>query len=140
LPGKATIRRLRKADATKASRFCKRTNAWMYAKYLRGHYPRGASEFDRKEKSTRKLTEWATDRDRFGFIAVDGAETCGIVLGMVCGKSGLARITWMAVDPRHQHEGIGIRLMTDAEEYLRSRGCHKMFLNTLPALVPAIRL
>ncbi|MEM0343964.1 MAG: GNAT family N-acetyltransferase [Thermoplasmata archaeon] len=140
LPRRVRIRSLRKGDAVAASRFCRRTNSWMYEKYLRNCYPKEASEFDARMKSPRRLAEWAVDRDKFCFIALDGDEICGIVMGTVFGKSGLAKVNWIAVDPDHQHEGIGIRLMTKAEEHLRKRGCHKIFLNTLPDLVPAIRL
>lgn len=138
--GSVIVRKLRKTDAADASRFCRRTNTWMYEKYLRGYYPKEASDFDARTRSANGLAEWATDRNRFCFLAHDGTEICGIVMGTVFGKSGLAKINWIAVDPKHQHEGIGIKLMIEAEEHLKKRGCHKIFLNTLPALVPAIRL
>ena len=134
------IRRMRPADCKDAARFCERMIRWMQKKYLEGTYPREAMEFDIANHSAKGLAEDIKSPDFFGFLALHDDDGCGVVQGQVYGKSGLAKLTWVAVDPEHQHEGIGIRLMTAAEEHLRGRGCHKMFLNTLPSLVPAIKL
>ena len=134
------VRKLEKKDCNETARFCRTTNDWMYEKHLKGTYPREASEFDASMKTAKKLAERFKDPQNYGFVAVSGNRICGILLGMIYGKSGLAKINWIAVDPEHHHEGIGVKLMAAAEEHLRKKGCHKMFLNTLPPLIPAIRL
>jgi ribosomal protein S18 acetylase RimI-like enzyme len=134
------IRRLEKKDCRAAADFCAMTTAWMHRKYLRMSYPKEAAEFDVSIKTAAKLAERLKKPDDCDFLAVSDDGISGILLGMVFGKSGLAKVEWIAVDPDHQHEGIGIALMTAAEEEFLKRGCHKIYLNTLPALVPAIRL
>jgi ribosomal protein S18 acetylase RimI-like enzyme len=134
------IRKMQKKDCAEAGKFCRNTMKWMHEKYLKGVYPKEAAEFDANMKSGAQLAKRLNDRQMFSFVALSDGTISGIVLGMTYGKSGLAKVNWIAVDPKHQHEGIGIRLMMATEEYLRGKGCHKIFLNTLPPLIPAIRL
>ncbi len=134
------VRRLEKKDCLAASDFCKETTDWMYKKYLKGSYPREGADFITLINSAAKLSERLTNTDCFDLVAISDDGISGILLGTVYGKSGLAEVVRIAVDPNHQHEGIGIRLMSAAEEEFRKRGCHKIYLYTLPALVPAIRL
>ncbi len=136
--GETTVRRLKAKDCKDAGEFCKETTEWMYAKFLKGSYPKEGADFIKK--TPEKLKERLRNPDSCDFLAVSDDKISGILLGTVYGKSGLAQIVWIAVDPDHQHEGIGIQMMTAAEEEFRRRGCHKIYLNTLPALVPAIRL
>lgn len=134
------IRKMQVKDCAEAGRFCTKATKWMREKYLRDVYPIEAAEFDADMKSGPRLARRLKDPQSFGFVALSGKRIGGIILGMVYGKSGLAKINWIAVDPKHQHEGIGIGLMTATESHLRSKGCHKIYLNTLPPLIPAIRL
>jgi len=113
---------------------------WMYEKYEKGSYPKEASEFDARHYSSSNIRSWFSHPDFFGFVAEEDGQLCGIVLGNVYGKSGYGFINWMAVDPEHQHEGIGIRLMIATEEYLKKKKCHKIGLYTMPSLLPAVRL
>lgn len=134
------IRKMRPADCKAVANFCERMMRWMQERYLDGTYPVEAMEFDIRNHSAERLAADMKSPDFFGFLALHDGHVCGIAQGQVYGKSGLAKVTWVAVDPDHQHEGMGIRLMTAVEEHLRKRGCHKIFLNTLPSLIPAIRL
>lgn len=138
--GGLVIRKLTVKDAPRASEFCKRTMEWSWKNYLMGTYPREAINFDIKHRSVPILSADLKNPDFYGFAAEVDGKMCGIVLGRIFGKSGFAFVHWISVDPEHQHEGIGIKLMTAAEEYLKKKGCHKIGLNTLPALVPAVRL
>jgi ribosomal protein S18 acetylase RimI-like enzyme len=139
--GGVQIRKINDADYQAAGEFCKRTLAWMWKKYLMGVYPKDAYEFHTSNWSPERLKERFLDPNKFGLVAVSGPKKiCGILLGTRYGKSGFASVSWIAVDPDHQHEGIGIDLMTAAEKMLRSEGCHKVSLNTLPVLMPAVRL
>lgn len=137
---KVNIRRLDKKDAADAGKFCKRNIAWMWRNYLMGVYPKEANAFDVWHWSEASLKQKLEDPEFFGLVAECKGTICGIVLGKVYGKSGFARVNWIAVGPEHQHEGIGIKLMTAMEEFVKERGCHKIGLYTLPALVPAIKL
>ena len=134
------IRRIHKEDYDDVGRFCKNTLNWMWKKYLKPVYPKEANEFHIANWSSKNLATRFADPSKFGFVAVEGKKICGVLLGTKYGKSGFAMISWIAVDPDHQHEGIGIKLMTAAEDALKKEGCHKLSLNTLPALLPAIRL
>ncbi|MGQ9587173.1 MAG: GNAT family N-acetyltransferase [Thermoplasmata archaeon] len=137
---KVEIRRMKPSDCKAAGEFCGMMLRWVQEKYLKGAYPGEAMEFDIWNHSAKRLAEDAKCPDFFAFLALHRGEICGIVRGMIFGKSGLAKFTFVAVHPEHQHEGIGIRLMTAAEEHLRRKGCHKIFVNTLPALIPATKL
>lgn len=134
------IRMLAEKDVGSAGQFCKKNIKWMWRNYLMGVYPEEANAFDIWHWSEDRLRTNLKDSEFFGLLAESGGKMCGIVLGKVYGKSGLARLNWIAVDPEHQHEGIGIKLMSAMEEYVKKRGCHKITLYTLPALVPAVRL
>ena len=113
---------------------------WMYEKYEKGSYPKEASEFDKLHYSPVKIRERFSHPDFFGFVAATDEGICGLVLANVYGKSGYGFISWMAVDPEHQHEGIGIRLMIATEEQMKKMKCHKIGLYTMPSLMPAVRL
>ncbi|MBN1677399.1 MAG: GNAT family N-acetyltransferase [Candidatus Thermoplasmatota archaeon] len=137
---KVKIRKLRKGDAKKAGQFRERNIAWMWKNYLMGVYPKEAYAFEVWHWSEASLMERLKDPEFFGIMAECEGEICGILAGMVYGKSGFAMVNWIAVAPEHQHEGIGIKLMSAMEEHVAKRGCHKVSLHTLPALVPAVRL
>lgn len=135
-----TVRPLSAKDCAAAAKFCERTIRWASGKYLKGIYPKEGVEFDVHHYSEDKIRERLKQPDRFAFVAMNGTKMVGILTGRVYGKSGVAMFTWIAVDPDHQHEGVGLKLLVRAEEHLRGCGCHKMSLHTLPALVPAIKL
>lgn len=137
---KVKVRELAKRDAKKAGEFCQKNIAWMWKNYLMGVYPEEAKVFEVWHWSEANLLKALKQPEFFGFMAECRGKICGIVLGMVHGKSGFAMVNWIAVDPEHQHEGIGIKLMMAMEEHVKKRGCHKVSLHTLPALVPAVRL
>lgn len=138
--GRVVVRELKEEDCEAASRFCARTMRWASEKYLKDVYPQEAVEYDIKAYSEAKLFERVKNPNMFALVAVVDSKICGIVTGTVHGEAGLARFNWIAVDPDHQHEGIGLRLLVAAEERLAKRGCHKICLYTVPALIPAMRL
>lgn len=137
---KVRIRLFGEKDVSEAGKFCKRNIAWMWRNYLMGVYPKEANAFDMWHWSEDRLKTKLRDPEFFGLIAESEGRVCGIVLGKVYGKSGLARLNWIAVAPENQHEGVGIKLMAAMEEHVKKRGCHKITLYTLPSLVPAVRL
>lgn len=132
--------RLGARDCKAAGEFSSRVTDWMWEKYQKGSYPKEARDYDKAHWSAGKLSAKLKDPNFFGFVAKLGPKICGIVVGAVHGKSGFALINWVAVAPEHQHEGIGIKLMTATEEFIREEGCHKLSIYTLPGLIPAVRL
>lgn len=135
-----TVRKLQKKDCEAAGKFCRTTIKWMYDKHLKGFYPIEAFERDWSTMKGANLAKWMKNPDSYGFTVLSNGRIWGIVLGRIYGKSGLAKISWIAVDPKHQNKGIGLKLLTATEDHLRKKGCHKMFLSTLTRLVPAIKL
>jgi ribosomal protein S18 acetylase RimI-like enzyme len=114
---------------------------WMYEKYEKGGgYPKEASETDKRSYSPKGIEKMFEHPDFFGFAAEAEDAICGLVLANAYGRSGYGFINWLAVDPKHQHEGIGIRLMIATEQQMREMKCHKISLYTLPSLLPAVRL
>ncbi len=134
------IRKIERKDCRAAAGFCEMTLKWSWDKYLKDAYPKEGLEFEIESLSSRRLEERLADPDKFAFIAVDHNKVCGIVVGTVYGKSGVAQYKWLAVHPDWHHEGIGLKLLIASEEHLKKRGCHKLTLNTYPGLAPAIKL
>lgn len=140
-PGtKLTIREIEKSDCAAAGECFETAIRWSWDKYLRDSYPEEAIKYDIERLSGRRLEERVTNPDRLAFVAVAGGKVVGAVVGDVHGMSGVAKLDWLVVDPDRHHEGIGMSLMEACEAYLRKRRVHKITINTLPALTPAIRL
>ncbi|HEX9907769.1 MAG TPA: GNAT family N-acetyltransferase [Thermoplasmata archaeon] len=137
---KNVIRPLTAGDCSAAAKFVAKTGRWTWERYLKKTYPKEALEFDIRNHSYENLAQEIKDPEFFGFLASTGDDITGLVLGRVFGKSGFGVVNWITVDPEHQHEGIGIALMTAVEEHLRKTGGHKISLYALPALQPAIKL
>lgn len=60
------------------------------------------------------------------FVACDGNQLIGSVIGAYNGRR--AWIYHLAVDPSHQHKGIGTALLQKAEQALESLGATKILL------------
>ncbi len=135
-----TIKRMGARDCRAAGEFSNRALTWMWERYLNGTYPKEARDYDIWHWSAGRMAVMLKDPHFFGFVAALESKICGLVVGTLYGKSGFAMINWIAVAPEHQHEGIGVKLMTATEEFLRENGCHKMSAYAQPELTPAVRL
>lgn len=63
------------------------------------------------------------------------AETDGEIAGYACwgpipGTLASADLYWIVVDPRHQGKGIGAALLNDAEGWMASTGCTRVYVDT----------
>jgi ribosomal protein S18 acetylase RimI-like enzyme len=75
--------------------------------------------------------------DKLFFVAVDGDAVVGTVMAGYDGHRGW--IYSMAVSPTRRREGIGSRLMKQAEGALTSSGCVKINLQVLDGNEAAVR-
>lgn len=79
----------------------------------------------------------------YEFLLADGpAGLMGYAcMGLIPGTVGSADLYWLVVDPAAQGQGIGQRIMHAAEEYLRTRGVRKLFVDTSgkPQYQPTMR-
>lgn len=73
-------------------------------------------------------------------VAEKNKAIVGIAFGEVVGESGLARLGWIGVHPKHQRQGIGKALLNEFVKKCKQKGCHKVTLYTLPVLIPAMNL
>jgi len=97
-------------------------------------------EFDISINSPEHLKEKIANPQELLFVSEENETIVGIAFGKIVGESGLARLGWIGVRPEHQRQGIGKALLKEFIEHCRQKGCHKVTLNTLPVLIPAINL
>ncbi|MFO7619486.1 MAG: GNAT family N-acetyltransferase [Thermoplasmata archaeon] len=136
---KITVRAVEEQDIPDAIRVMK--EAWEYAHNTRGgDYPEEAHEFDMSLNTVERFTAVMEDEHGFFFIALVDGKIAGSIRGEMFGKSGFAMIRNIAIHPNHLRKGAGKALMEHAMDYLKAAGCHKVSLNTLQALIPAINL
>ena len=57
-------------------------------------------------------------------VAESGGRIIGSIIGAFDGWRG--NIYWMAVHPQHRRQGIARRLVTEAEDWLRSQGAKRV--------------
>ena len=71
--------------------------------------------------------------DEKGWVCVDGQNVIGF-----CGAAGVGgEVLVLAVLPEYEGRGVGKRLLAHAVEWLRSRGCGRVWLAASPD--PAVR-
>lgn len=138
MPGPyVALKGLRKKDREEAAAFVRR----MIKLDMKGREKSARSRKDiehHAETVVRMLDLAIQDENHYCTVATKGGAVIGIALGQVLG--GVGRIDWMAVDPRHQRQGVGKRLMASAEERMKGRGCHKMTLFVVSSQMPALGL
>ena len=127
-------------DAEQASRMTRTVMLDSWEKNELGTYPRKALEFDMARHSAENYRESLKADLDFAFVAEDEERIVGVAMGKLVGESGLARLDWIGVHPDHQRKGTGKALLEMVVDYCEAKGCHKITLNTMPALVPAINL
>jgi ribosomal protein S18 acetylase RimI-like enzyme len=119
------VRRIRLTDLPMLERF-------------EAHTPRPAGVAERYMERYRAMLETALSKEPGGFLVAEhNQETVGAVVARVTGPhpmNGLSsgRIETLTLSPAHPGQGVGERLLKEAEAYLRSHGCRIISLN-LPA-------
>ncbi len=116
--------------------------AWdhSYETWEKGYYPIEAHEFDMSQNTAENLRKKLDDAQYFSFIALADGRIAGRISGDIFGNSGYGMIRNIAVHPDFHRLGIGKKLLDRAVAHFEGKGCHKVSLNTLPVLIPAINL
>lgn len=73
--------------------------------------------------SREKLESYLKDKDTLLLVAKNGKEIIGFLRGFV-GYGGSSWINWLGVERRFRKRGIGVTLLQEAEDFLKSRLCH----------------
>jgi ribosomal protein S18 acetylase RimI-like enzyme len=127
-------------DVEQASSITKEVMLDRWEKNECGIYPRKALEFDIKRHSTDHYREYLKTDLKFAFLAEEEGRIMGVTIGKIIGESGLAKLDWICVQPSYQKKGAGKALLEKVVNYCKTKSCHKITLNTRPALTPAINL
>jgi len=135
-----TIRKMGFKDVEEASKITKDIMFDAYERYEKGFYPLKAVEFDISNHSSQHFQDALKQKGRFLYVAEENGVIVGMVTGRIIGESGLAQIGWLGVLPTHQRKGIGRQLLETVIGHCQTKGCHKITLNTLQVLEPAITL
>ncbi len=137
---KVTIRRMRNKDIEGTIKAMRVAWDYSYETWEKDYYPREAHEFDLSQNTPENWDKSLADPCYFAFIALADGKIAGKVSGQVIGNSGFGMIRNIAVHPKYHRKGIGRMLVDAAINHLEKKGCHKVSLNTLPVLIPAINL
>ena len=135
-----TIRKMELNNVEEASIISKEIILDTYERFLKGYYPLQAVEFDISTHSSQHYQDALKQPDRFLYVAEENDVIVGIILGRLIGESGLAKIGWLGVHPTHQRKGIGRQLLEKVIVHGQWKDCHKITLNTIQVLEPAITL
>ncbi|MFQ6074065.1 MAG: GNAT family N-acetyltransferase [Candidatus Bathyarchaeia archaeon] len=134
------VRKMRSEDVEEASKVICDAMRDSWKRYEKGYYPKRALEFDISTNSPQRLREKLAIPEKLLFVAEENETIVGVAFGEVIGESGLARLGWIGVHPKHQRRGIGKALLNEFVENCRQKRCHKVTLYTLPVLIPAMNL
>ncbi|MFQ6128016.1 MAG: GNAT family N-acetyltransferase [Thermoplasmata archaeon] len=136
----ATIEELAEKDLEEAAEVSRECLHDAWERWEKDYYPREALEYDLTQHSAEEYEKFLKLPRSFFFVAKEKGRIVGLALGRIIGKTGLANLGWICVAPKSRRRGIGDSILERLEEYARSEGCHKIFLNTLPCLTDAVRL
>ncbi len=134
------IRKMGFNDVEEASIITKDIMLDAYERFEKGFYPLQAVEFDISNHSSQHFHDALKQPDRFLYVAEENRVIVGMVTGRIIGESGLAQIGWFGVLPTHQRKGIGRQLLETVIGHCQGKNCHKITLNTIQVLEPAIVL
>ena len=113
-------------------------------RYERNYYPRRALEFDLSHNTPENYKKRLQEPNDFLFVVEENAKIVGVATGGILRgnekEGGLALLGTICVHPLYQRKGLGEALLNHVLEYCKQQKCHKITLNTLPVLVPAINL
>ena len=134
------VRELEEQDIVETIRVMKEAWNYSYETWEKDYYPIQAHEFDLSQNTPENYRKYIGDRTTFCFIAKVNGIIAGKISGQIIGNSGFGMIRSIAVHPDFHRKGVGRKLMDHALKHFVERGCHKVSLNTLPVLIPAINL
>jgi ribosomal protein S18 acetylase RimI-like enzyme len=134
------IRELDENDIAETIRVMLEAWNYSYEKWEKGYYPPEAHEFDTSQNTPENFRKYIGNPTMFCYIALADGKIAGKISGQIIGNSGFGMIRNIAVHPDFHRQSVGKRLMGRALERFAELGCHKVSLNTLPVLIPAINL
>ncbi len=86
------------------------------------------------------LTHFDPARDGAWFAKVNGEIVGGVFIDGSDANGQGARLRWFIIDPAHQGQGLGNRLMAEAVSFCESKGYRRVYLTTFAGLNTARHL
>jgi len=131
------IREMSEEDLGACVDLSHRVRRESWEKYEKEIYPQNLFEEELKRYSEETLSRFIKSEDSYAFVSVEKSEVVGLALGRVT-EGGLLDLSWICVDPLTQGKGTGKKLVDKVEGFAKTKGCHKIFAYTFPALVPTV--
>jgi len=103
-------------------------------------YPRDKFEEELLLYSPESLEKFTDTPGLFSFVAVEGKEVRGCVLGKIDADGGIGDIGWLFVVKDMRGRGIAGRLIEAASKRASDSGCHKIIAFTMKALPEANKM
>ena len=127
-------------DVVEAARVTEETMDDSYHRYERDHYPAIAHDFDKKNHNSDEYMKGLEGKARYSFVVEVDNKIAGVATGRIFGQSGLAQLGWICIHPDYQKNDLGKKLLNFVIDFCKDQGCHKISLNTMVNLIPAINL
>lgn len=134
------IRRMTKKDAIDASRVIIATSKDAYERYEHWTYPKKAHKFDLANSAPERIVEDIGAKYSYAFVLERGGKIIGVAKGRIFSQSGFAHLNSICIHPDMQGMGYGSKLLRHAMKHCKKQGCHKLSLNTMACLMPAMNL
>lgn len=131
------IREMSEGDIGACVDLSHRVRRESWEKFEKELYPQYLFEEELKQYSDETLSRFIKSDNSFAFVSVDKSEVMGLAMGRV-NEGGLVDLSWICVDPLARGKGIGKKLINKVVEYSKSKGCHKIFAYTFPAIAPTV--
>ena len=132
------VARLTETDVNEAVSVTVEAMVDSYERCEKDYYPQEAHEFDLRQNDRESFLGDLEGEFAFQFVAKADGRVVGVARGQR--QSSFYMLRWICVHPKWQRKGVGEKLLGSVIEESRREGCHKLSLNTLPVLVPAINL
>lgn len=138
------VRRMKVEDAAAASKVSIEAMEDYWSRLAKDYYPRKALEFDKSLHTPENYIKRLQEENELLFVAEENGEIIGVATGRILRgyekEGGLALLGWICVKPSYQGRGVGEAILRHVVEYCKKQKCHKITLNTLPVLIPALKL
>jgi GNAT superfamily N-acetyltransferase len=135
-----TIGELAKEDAAEAARATRECMEDAWERWMKDYYTKEAMESDQARHSAEEYRRRTELPDSFILTAKEDGGIVGVSTGEIELEGGVARLTWMGVARDSRGHGIGNQMLESVEDHVRNKGCHKIYVVTLPCLTDAVRL
>ena len=134
------IRKMTVKDANDASQVSIDAMVDSYKRYENGFYPEKAHKFDVENCKPAHYIADLESKYLYSFVLEVDGRIIGVVKGKLFSQSGYAMINWICIHPSQQRNGYGSKLIKYVMKYIKKNKCHKLSLNTMAFLIPAMSL